>query len=141
MEKVKYKTHQRDVLLNFLMSVKGQHITVTQVCEHLRQEGSPVGTTTVYRQLDKMVDEGLINKYITDANTPACYEYIGEDSECSEPVCFHLKCDECGKLIHLHCDELMGIRKHIDEEHGFLINSRRTVFYGICEECRKKTAD
>ena len=48
----------------------------------------------------------------------------------------HCKCEKCGKLIHLHCDEVESLKKHMMEHHSFEMDSLRTVFYGICNECR-----
>ena len=138
--KSKYRTKQRDRLVSYLETVRGQHITVSDVCGDFRDQGSSIGQSTVYRQLEGMVDEGLVNKYIIDANSPACFEYVGESGqqEQKQETCFHCKCEKCGKLIHLHCEELCGISLHLKEHHQFLLNPMRTVFYGICESCAKK---
>ena len=133
--KAKYRTHQREELLDYLASVKGEHVTAQDVCLHLQSQGAKIGTTTVYRQLERMVDEGLVGKYIIDAPSPACFEYIGREAHGTERTCFHCKCDVCGKLIHLHCDELSQIGAHLKEHHGFTLNAMRTVFYGTCEDC------
>lgn len=130
-----YKTKQREALFSYFASIPGRHFTVNDVCAYFRAQGCPIGMTTVYRQLDRMVDEGLVNKYIIDANTPACFEYIGEASHCTEETCFHCKCEKCGTLIHLHCEELEGISAHLMEHHRFVLDPLRTVFYGICEKC------
>ncbi|MCR5451756.1 MAG: transcriptional repressor [Lachnospiraceae bacterium] len=135
--KTKYKTKQRDVLLNFLENAKGSHVTAGDVCEYCKKQGSSIGQATVYRQLEAMVDEGIVNKYIIDGNTPACFEYVGEEVHSDGEMCFHCKCEKCGKLIHMHCDELVMIRQHLLEHHDFLINPMRTVFYGLCDECRE----
>lgn len=133
--KAQYKTKQRDELLAFLETVSGQHITVTDVCEYFKKHGKTIGTTTVYRQLEKMVNEGIVTKYIIDSNTPACFEYVGEHGHIQGKVYYHCKCEVCGRLIHLYCDELSEVQKHILEYHGFVINPLRTVFYGVCEKC------
>ena len=91
---------------------------------------------TVYRQLERMVDEGLIAKYNIDVNTPACFEYLG--SHLGEETCYHCKCCVCGKLIHMHCDELPELQKHVLEHHGFSIDPVRTIFYGVCSDCAEK---
>ena len=135
-QKVKYKTRQREELLEYLETVPGVHITVNDVCEYFRRSGRPIGTTTVYRQMERLVDEGILGKYIIDGMTPACFEYMPEHAgEGQHATCFHCKCDRCGKLIHLHCGELEEIQHHLLKEHGFRLNPRRTVFYGLCEEC------
>ncbi|MBR0092711.1 MAG: transcriptional repressor [Lachnospiraceae bacterium] len=133
--KARYRTHQKEELLSYLRSAQGEHITVADVCSHLRAQGHAIGTTTVYRQLERMVDEGIVGKYVIDATTPACFTYLGETAHVTDAVCFHCKCDKCGRLIHLHCDELESVGTHLKEEHGFVLNPMRTVFYGICADC------
>ena len=133
--KPKYKTKQRETLLRYLETVPGTHITAADVYEYFRSQGTPIGQSTIYRQLEHLVDEGIINKYIIDANTPACFEYTGEKVYEDAEVCFHCKCEKCGSLIHMHCEELEEIGVHLLNEHHFKLNPMRTVFYGLCENC------
>ena len=136
-ERTRYKTRQRDLLQEYLETVPGVHITVQDVCSHFHEIGVPIGQTTVYRQLERMVDEGLVNKYIVDSHSPACFEYLPGHREKKTQPCFHCKCEKCGQLIHLHCDEMIGFQKHLLEQHAFTLDPKRTVFYGLCEGCRK----
>ena len=133
----KYKTKHKEVLTEYFAKLPGVHITANDVCEYFKKLGTPIGQATVYRQLENLVDEGIINKYILDANSPACFEYTGEGCHEGKETCFHCKCEKCGKLIHMHCDELNEIQKHLMEEHNFRLDPLRTVFYGLCEECGK----
>jgi len=137
---IKYKTKQRDILLQYLAGKKGIHITANDLCELLSKDGITIGQATVYRQLERLVDEGIISKYIIDANSPACFEYIGLESHGCAETCFHCKCEKCGKLIHMHCEELNELGEHLLKEHNFKLNSMRTVFYGLCDECIKLQA-
>ena len=136
-ERSTYKTKQRARLLEYLRTVQGTHITANDVCNHFKNQDSSIGQSTIYRQLEKLVDEGLLKKYIVDSNSPACFEYVEADSHVGESVCFHCKCEKCGALIHLHCDMLEEIEGHLSEEHDFKINTARTVFYGLCSNCSK----
>ena len=133
-QRSKYKTRQRDILLSYLEKMPG-HVTAADVCKHCKQQGENIGQSTIYRQLESLVDEGLINKYIIDANSPACFEYVGPDTHAESEVCYHCKCEKCGKLIHLHCDEIEEIQNHMLKEHRFRMDPLRTVFYGLCEQC------
>jgi Fur family ferric uptake transcriptional regulator len=110
-------------------------MTAGQVLDQLREKGLTIGFSTVYRQLDRLVEEGAVNKYTVDAVAGACYEYKGEHG--ADPAFVHGKCEKCGKLIHMHCDELEGIAAHLKEHHRFILNPMRTVFYGICDQCAK----
>ncbi len=131
----KYKTKQKEMLIEYLQTVPGVHITAADVCEYFKNQGIAIGQSTIYRHLEALVDEGVISKYIIDANTPACFEYIGADSHSHAETCFHCKCEKCGKLIHLHCEEMEEIEGHLYKEHRFKLNPMRTVFYGLCEDC------
>lgn len=134
-ERSKYKTKQRERLLKYLESVSGSHVTAADVCAYFKAGGENIGQSTIYRQLESLVDEGIINKYIIDGNSPACFEYVGADHHADAEVCYHCKCEKCGKLIHLHCEELEEIQTHLLDEHRFRMDPIRTVFYGLCENC------
>ena len=131
----KYKTKQREILLDYLETVPGVHITAGDVCDYFKARGAAIGQATVYRQLERLVDEGIVNKYVIDGVSSACFEYVGAESHGGAEVCFHCKCEKCGRLIHLHCEELEEIQSHMLAEHSFRLDPVRTVFYGLCEQC------
>ncbi len=134
--KIQYKTKQHEQLVSYLKSVQGRHLTVSEIHDYFKEKGDGMGVATIYRQLERLVSEGTVRKYIIDSSHPACFEYAGDSlSECLSKSCFHLKCEKCGKLIHLECEELSTISSHIFSEHNFAINSTKTVFYGCCKEC------
>ena len=101
-----------------------------------KEQGITIGTTTVYRNLEKMVEQGMVAKYNVDGTSSACFEYLGAEEHCHKTSCFHCKCEKCGKLIHLHCEDVVKLEQHLMDSHGFQMDPCRTVFYGICEECR-----
>ena len=139
--KTRYTTKQKSAVLDFFRSAGGGHATAADICAYLEQRGSRVSLATVYRQLDKLAEDGLIARYSVDANTPACYEYLGSHGGGGGESCFHLKCGTCGRLIHLHCEEISDMREHLRAEHGFYWNPLGTVFYGECAECRRTKPD
>ncbi len=131
----KYKTKQRKVLLDYFETFPGVHVTAGDICEYFRSCKTPIGQSTVYRNLERMVEEGIIKKYIIDSNSPACFEYVEPGSHMDAETCFHCKCEKCGKLIHLECEEIAAFKSHLTEEHRFRLDPVRTVFYGLCDEC------
>lgn len=135
--KSEYKTKQKAELTAFLMSRAGEHVTVGDISDYFEKKGKPIGITTIYRQLDKMVETGIVNKYVLDGKSSACYEYVEDIDHLDGAIsCYHCKCEICGKLIHLHCSEIEDLIKHIEANHNFSINPRKTVFYGICDACK-----
>ena len=127
-----YKTKQKEAVLSYLQSLAGGHVSAKEIAEYLQECGMRVGLTTVYRQLDRLVEDGAARRYTTDSAAGAYYEYVG-GAACSGH--FHLKCDGCGMLIHMQCDFLVKAGEHISHEHNFEINTGKTVFYGKCEAC------
>ena len=91
---MKYNTKHKKALLEYLETARGRHITVAEIRAHFEAQGNPIGTTTLYRQIDELVREGLLHKYIVDENSAACYEYTG-DKPSREPI-VHCKCEGCG---------------------------------------------
>ena len=188
--KSQYNTKQHEEILEYLKSIRGEHVTARDVYRHMLEEAAgdeastnkccddartdgdntssglqltnpadeqsvdtaaaqtagatvpqsarrKIGQATVYRQLERLVEEGLVEKYIIDQNSPACFEYIGND-ECGEGLCVHGKCLKCGRIFHLHCDEIKELEDHLKAHHGFTPDFHHTVIYGICDQCAAK---
>ena len=135
-QKKGYQTKQKAQILAYLESHPERHITAAELLVALAQSGKPIGSATVYRQLEKLEAQGLVRRYALDDRGSACWQYAGDGDEngdcCSH---FHLKCTGCGTLIHLDCEHLHGIAAHVESDHGFAIDLSRTVFYGVCAAC------
>ncbi len=129
-----YRTRAREKLLAYLKATPGVHHTAAELREHFKETGTPIGTATVYRQLERFVNENLILKYTVDGGS-ACYAFEGYSEACVSH--FHCKCERCGCLIHLDCEELREIRAHLLAHHGFAWDAGKTVFYGLCDQCRE----
>ncbi len=136
--RVRYQTKQREEILSYLESVNGRHVTAQEICQYFEKDGVSVGTATVYRQLERLMGEGLVQKYVIDEKSAACFAYINRDKSCHHPACYHCKCEVCGRLIHMDCKEMEEIQRHLLKEHGFALDSFRTVLYGICERCQER---
>lgn len=136
MEKAFYRTKQAEKISTYLRMMAGKHATAKDIAEHFCKLKDNIGVATIYRNLDKMVEQGIIRKYTVDRNTAACFQFIPLEGKGSEH--FHLKCEKCGKLIHFDCVEFAHMQEHLAIKHGFVVNSLKTVLYGLCNECNKK---
>ena len=133
--KAVYRTKQQDLLLSYLDGTRGGHFTAEDVHAHFAAKGITIGVATIYRQLEKLVAQGRVIKYFIDERSAACFEYTGADGCPGQDEHFHLKCEVCGGLTHLACEELSLIKEHLQREHQFTLNPYRTVFYGVCAAC------
>lgn len=130
----KYNTRHRQEIVDYLESTQGEHVIVSDVCAEMAKRGVKVGTTTVYRQMERLVEEGIVTRFTSFPGEPACYQYVGDKSE--EVGHYHFKCKKCGRLLHISCHEFGHCMEHIKIDHGFEVDMTQTVFIGLCKECR-----
>ena len=124
-----YNTKQKDIILDLIK--KNHHeFTVKDIYEDIKDS---VGLTTIYRLVDKLVDEGRISKTIGKDNQ-TYYQYL---EECDHENHFYLKCDNCGTMTHIDCDCIGDLSKHISKEHKFKLNESNIIINGICSKCNK----
>lgn len=136
---VRYNTNQRKLILAVIERNSDRHITADDVHLALIHEGHPVGKATIYRHFERLEKDGILIKYSPVDGASSCYQYAPSSGK--EPVHYHMKCERCGKLFHLDCSFLDQISDHFSEHHKFDLNRFKTVFYGVCSECRKKNRD
>ena len=127
-----YMTKQQQAVLACIRGC-AEGIGAAELTELLHRQGETVGLTTVYRQLERLEKEGKVHKIVTDTGAKyqfcSCYQ-SGKD-------CFLLKCERCGAVQHADCTRLAPLYRHLEEEHGFAIDPHRTLFYGLCRQCRE----
>lgn len=128
---VTYMTRQQQAVLQCIADCHGGCATAADLAERLHRQGQTVGLTTVYRQLERLCQQGRIHKVLTDEG--AYYQYC--DAHAHGRDCFMLKCEKCGAIQHLDCSHLGELYQHLMAEHHFAINPHRTLFYGLCEKC------
>lgn len=130
-----YTTKQSQLIKEFLEKNSDRHFSSDEVYFALMSSGESIGKTTVYRQLERLCDEGKARKFMAGSNGASCYQFSDSDF-CHNH--YHLKCSDCGKLFHVECDFLDRLSSHIYDDHKFTVDGSKTVLYGLCESCRKE---
>lgn len=132
-----YTTKQSQAILRALEHQGERPADARSLADGLRAEGVPVGLATVYRQLDRLAETGLVHKITTDAG--ALYQYCPRQA--AGEACFLLRCQSCGRMEHLDCPQLQALYRHIAAEHGFQVDPRRTILSGLCGPCAEQEAE
>ncbi len=125
-----YQTKQKDELLEIIKKLKREFL-IKDLYNELKGK---IGLTTIYRLIDKLVDEGVVLKTIGKDNV-ACYQYLGV---CEEENHFYLKCLECGKLEHIDCECIGKLTNHILQNHHFVTSKVNIVLSGWCCNCKER---
>jgi Fur family ferric uptake transcriptional regulator len=124
-------TRQRDLVAQVVL-LADDHLSVDAIQRRLRDQGESVGTATVYRTLEKLVESGLARAHD-----------FGEGFKRYEPVAAqadheHLICDRCGRVLEFQNERLERMLPIIADEHGFQHARHRVEIHGVCRECRRR---
>ena len=134
MRSTTYNTAGKKALTEYLSKHIDRQFTVDLLHAELTELGSSVGKSSLYRLLERMVADGTVRKFKENELSSAVFQYVGDSEGCSRHL--HLKCADCGKLVHLECPHSINLISHIYEEHGFSIDSKKSVLYGKCKDCQ-----
>lgn len=90
--------------------------------------GDKIGLATVYRTLQAMVDEGLVDTLRTDEGEQVF-------RRCSTHHHHHLVCRECGRTIEVEGPMVERWAERVSAEHGFTDVAHTLELFGRCSEC------
>ncbi len=131
-----YITEQKRILKKILEDNCDSAYTVEELLEKMKvacPDKAP-GKSTVYRLITHLVNEGTVKRFSRDDGRKSAYQIVGgEHCDCH----LHLKCTNCGKLIHLDdkvSDELL---LKVQSTNDFSVSEEATVLFGKCGECKK----
>lgn len=128
-----YNTKQKKLVEDVLLDNRENQLSCDEITYILVNKGTPVGKTTVYRQLEKLCSDGKIKKLNPHNGKSFLYQYIDENLNCDAHM--HLRCTKCGKYVHLGCDFMAQVSAHIFEHHSFTVDNAKTEILGICQSC------
>lgn len=103
-----------------------EHLTADQIFEELKKKYPRVVLATIYNNLNKLWQAGLIHK-VSIEGMPERYDRIERHD--------HLVCRHCKRLADVKLEDLTeSLRNQVGEE--FLFYDLK-IFY-ICPQCREK---
>lgn len=120
-------TRQRGDVLALLREVNSSH-SAQQLHQMLRQRGTKVGLTTVYRTLQLLVDAGEV-----DATRLPAGEQVFR--LCSPSHHHHLVCRGCGKTVEIAGPAVERWADRVAAEHGFTEVGHTIEIFGTCADC------
>jgi Fur family ferric uptake transcriptional regulator len=104
-------------------------LTAQEIFDELRSSGRRVGIASVYRILDLLTAEGLVQRIELGSGT-ARYEPIAPGGHHH-----HLVCDSCGKVEAFEDNALERALTRVEEQSGFTVAGHDVVLHGACGHC------
>lgn len=133
-----YRTKWKDSITEYLKDHADNSFSASDIYLDLKEDEAPINITTVYRNLEKLTDSGVLMKYKTAGEEFYRYQYVLPHGNCQEHI--HMQCRQCGKLLHLECGFMKEITGHLMEHHGFSLECNGSMLSGLCKDCRGKVS-
>jgi Fur family ferric uptake transcriptional regulator len=123
-----YRLTPQRTLVWDVLRLQDAHLSADEVCQKVQEHFPHVNISTVYRTLDLLVDLGLVRETCLGPNR-RFYE-VEEDIPHH-----HLVCNTCGRVIHIHDEDLGGLAASLLAVEGFA--AREVTAFGVCRPCRE----
>ncbi len=132
-----YSTRARRQIIEFLNTTPDRGYTAEELAQALRQEygDQAPGKSSVYRLLGKMAEEELLHRYEEEGAKRSTYRIAGR--HCHEHL--HLKCLDCGRLMHMEEEQSAVLLQEILKKSGFAVDEYRSILVGRCGCKKEKT--
>ncbi|MCF6507626.1 transcriptional repressor [Blastococcus sp. MG754426] len=121
------QTRQRTAVLELLDELDGFR-SAQDLHALLRERGDSVGLATVYRALQALVDDGLVD-VLRSGEGEAAYR------RCSPVHHHHLVCRACGRTVEVADPPVERWAARIAAEHGFADVQHELEVFGTCGSC------
>lgn len=122
-------SRQRECILNVLKGTD-THPTASWVYERVKNEISNISLGTVYRNLARLSEDGVILRISGDDGV--------ERYDARVKPHYHMLCRLCGGVSDVFIDYADELDSSAEELCGCKIDEHRLMFYGVCNKCCKK---
>jgi Fur family ferric uptake transcriptional regulator len=124
-------TAERLALLDQIFAHHG-HIDAEQLLAALRADGIKISRATVYRNLELLVECGLVNKHRLGRERHL-YEHVHAGQRHD-----HLVCAECGRVVEFVSPGIAALQGEICRAHGFSPAHHALQITGLCNRCAER---
>ncbi len=113
------------------LSTTGGFRSAQDVYAVLRTGGENVGLSTVYRHLQSLVDDGVVD-VIHTPDGEATYRYCGDPGAGHH---HHLVCRRCGNTEEIEGRAIERWAGEVATQHGYTDVDHTVELFGVCPAC------
>lgn len=131
-----YDTEQRRTLLKIFEENPDRQFSARELCELCVNERPDlkINTSTVYRLLSRLVEEGKTERSASPDGRQLLYRYTCA-CECIEHI--HLKCTRCGQIRHIEDEDAEKSLVEAMKKCHFNLDEKKSLIVGVCENCSR----
>ncbi|MDJ0674489.1 MAG: Fur family transcriptional regulator [Calothrix sp. MO_167.B42] len=120
------RTPSQERILTLLKTIK-KGISAQEIYVELRSRNQGMGLATVYRSLEALKLEGLVQMRVL-GNGEALYSLTQQDKH-------HLTCLQCGISVTINQCPAHELEEQLQDRHQFKIFYHTLEFFGLCKKC------
>lgn len=120
-------TAERIALFEAIYGQHG-HIDAAEILCAMRASGSKISRATVYRNLDLLVESGLVRKQRLGGRHVYEHVHAGQRHD-------HLVCRRCGRVVEFVSPGIEALQREICRAHGFAPNDHSLQIQSLCLDC------
>jgi Fur family ferric uptake transcriptional regulator len=121
------RTRSQDRILALLNSLD-RPWSAQEVYLEFRQQEQSIGLATVYRALEALKREGVVQMRSL-ANGEGVYSSVQNDRH-------HLTCVQCGRSIPIEECPVHQLEEQLHQSYQFKIYYHTLEFFGLCQACQ-----
>ena len=118
----------RRAVLTALATTAG-HLSTDEVAAAVAQIAPKVHRTSVYRALAALSELGVV-QHVHLGHGATAYHLTGDLGPH-----LHAQCRQCGSIIDLPPDLLVGVAERMGALHGFELDATHVALSGLCARC------
>ena len=123
-------TRQRDLVAQAVFTGAG-HLSADGIQRRLHGRGHRIGTATIYRSLEVLVQCGLVRAHDFGEGFKR-YEAAHSPTQHG-----HLICSRCAAVTEFSTERLDRALAIVADEHDFQHHKHRVELHGMCRTCRE----
>jgi Fur family ferric uptake transcriptional regulator len=123
-------TPQRLAIAEALLA-SSRHLSADELIAALAAKGIKVGTATVYRTIDVLLESG----FVVELDRGEGFRRFEARREL--PHHEQLLCTVCGAVEEFRDAALERMTSRVAESHGYVRERHRLVIYGTCAQCSR----
>lgn len=113
-------------MLSLLRSTD-RHPTADWIYDSLKKEFPNLSMGTVYRNLNILMEQGLIKK-LDFGSTFDRFDAVVKPH-------YHFICEQCGKIVDLDIPVADELNEKVRSRTPYVVKKHRIEFFGLCDEC------
>ena len=121
------RTRSQERILS-LLKHRSRALSAQDIYIELRKRKQTIGLATVYRSLDALKLDGLV-QVRTLASGESLYSSAQEDKH-------HLTCLQCGTSIPIDQCPVHDLETQLNDSYEFKIYYHTLEFFGLCTQCQ-----